>query len=145
MLESPEIITDIGFSYVKSESLATNGTDNKEFGAFPTYMIRAGINYSAPFGVNLYLNNRIYYDMTESVEDAFFEDAAMTILKKPGKLPAYWRVDLNISKVFINNIKIAIDIRNLLNRRNYTPSLWGNPGGDEEPGLSVLLRANFRF
>jgi outer membrane receptor for ferrienterochelin and colicin len=134
------IITDFGFSYVKSETLHKENAGDHEFGAFPKFMARAGVNYQAPFGINIYINNRIYWDMTESVEDAFFENLAMTTMKKPDKLPTYWRVDLNFNKILSSRIKIGMDIRNLLDRRNYTPSLWGNPGGDEEPGISVLLK-----
>jgi hypothetical protein len=44
-----------------------------------------------------------------------------------------------------NNTEFTIDIRNLLDRKNYIPSLNGAKKGLEEPGISILFRVNYKF
>ncbi len=133
---------DLGFSYVKSEELdiADPGnptqTMDREYVAFPRYSINAGFHYMLkPCGINFFLNNRLYLKMQEGHYDRNPD---------PDDLPAYWRLDLNVSKV-MENVEICLDVRNLLDRENHMPAIWGTKDGLEEPGTSVLLRAGYRF
>ncbi len=136
---------DIGFSYVHSESLdvvdpydATKSVD-QTYVAFPAYSVKAGLHYTLkPFDIRFFLNNRLYMDMKESGYDK----------RDPHEnedLPTYWRMDLNINKTVADEVEIYLDCRNLLNRRNYVPAIWGQEGGVEEPGISILLRASYKL
>lgn len=61
------------------------------------------------------------------------------------KLPPYYRMDLNISKSITDRAEIYLDIRNLLNRENRTPSVYGTDNGYLEPGIGVMLRAGYKL
>ncbi len=138
---------DIGLSYVKSEAIDAEDPDdpantkNIKYDAFPTYSFITGILYNLkPYDINFFLNNRLYWDMYETpdgVRPASFGLDRDKIV--------YQRVDLNISKVIADKTEISVNIRNLLNRENRTPSLHGSLDGYEEPGTGVLLRAAYRL
>ncbi len=148
---------DIGFSYVKSEALdaLTNPSDSTSerkdqvYKAFPEYMIICGLYYHLkPLDIKFYLNNRIYLKMKRSTYPHETED-----------LPVFHRMDLNISKIISEKLELYLDVKNLTNRKNYTPSLYypvfgavdpdykgtGVEPGIPEPGISVLLRAGYKL
>ncbi len=143
---------DLGFSYVKSTAfnVARNYTDNmmtkkiideEDYVAFPEYITKVGIHYTLnPYDINFFLNNRFYLKMKETHYNRMF-----SFEEEPEDLPTYWRMDLNISKAIDENAEVTFDIRNLLNRKNYIPSLYGAEDGYEEPGISVLLRAGYKL
>ncbi len=54
-------------------------------------------------------------------------------------------MDLNISKVMDKRLEIYPDIRNVLNRRNYLPSVTGSYSGYPEPGTGIMLRAGYKL
>ncbi len=119
---------ELGFSYVKSRALDVH----RDYDAYPEYFINTGIYYSIErLGVNIYLNNRLYLNMKETLwvknHDA-------------NELPTYWRTDLNVNKKITERAEIILDIRNLFDRENSIPSLFGAQNGIEEPGISALLR-----
>lgn len=60
-------------------------------------------------------------------------------------LPLYWRADLNINKKISEKAELTLDVHNLLNRKNHIPSIFGQTGGNKEPGISVLLRAGYKL
>ncbi len=141
---------DIGAAYTKSEALdvedpldSTKKID-LEYNAFPDFSGIIGLYYTLePWGINFYLNNRIYSGMVE------FPAAVRGTApdnREPDTLDLYCRMDLNINMVVIDNLDITLDVRNMLNRENYVPSLWGNKNGiEEEPGIKVLLRADYKL
>lgn len=135
---------NLGFSYAKGKSHnvedITNPaiTEDKEYDTIPTYSIISGITYKLkPVNVNFYLNNRVYTnwkDATPAPQRPVTEGLA-----------TYWRTDLDITKVFENDLEISLGVRNLLNRSNFVPSVWGFAGGYEEPGISAMLRVNYKI
>ncbi len=135
---------DLGFSYVKSEELnididnpGVKGNTDRDYAAFPKYSFRNGLYYTLkPYGILFYLNNRIYMKMKESGYDR---------MNNPDDLPVYWRMDLDINKSVNEKFDIHLNIRNLTNRKNYVPGIWGNENGIEEPGISTLLRVNYKL
>lgn len=143
---------DLGFSYIKSKAIdeqvtdedgdpvIVNGkikTEDQEYDQFPEYSIFAGIHYNIePLDVNVYLNNRLYLNMKEKPRE---------VDPSPDDLPPYYRLDMNISKIIAEKAEFYLDIRNILNRKNTVPSVLGAEGGYEEPGISVLLRANYKL
>ncbi len=137
---------NFGFSYVKSEALdVIDPVDNTsiidlEYSAFPDYSIIAGLQFSMEQqNITFYLNNRIYIGMEE------YPSSLASSNRSPDDLPLYWRTDLNICKKISRKAHITLDIRNLLNRKNYVSSVYGMKDGFEEPGISVLLRAGYKF
>ncbi len=134
---------DLGFSYVVSRAIDAQDPDNPtetrdiNFGMFPMYSINAGLQYTLkPVDITFYLNNRLYLNVKDTNES---EDT------EPDDLPAYYRMDLNLSKIVADRVDIYFDIRNLLNRKNYVPSVYGKDGGFLEPGISVMLRAGYKL
>ena len=67
-----------------------------------------------------------------------YPSAYTTPLRSPDDLPPFWRVDLNITKKISERVDLDLNIRNLCDRTNYMPSMWGMKNGIEEPGISVL-------
>ena len=53
-------------------------------------------------------------------------------------------MDLNISKSITDRAGIYLDIRNLPNMENRTPSVYGTDDGYLEPGIGVVLRAGVK-
>ncbi len=136
---------ELGFSYVNSRALdvkdpsdpSGDKTTDLKYYAFPEYSIQAGIHYRLkPIDINFYLNNRIYLEMKETNKD---------MDPDPDDLPPYHRMDLNISKIIADSAEIYLDIRNILNRKNYIPSVVGAEDGIPEAGRSVLLRASYKL
>lgn len=134
---------DLGFGYVMSRAIDVADTGNPDkkinqrYDAFPEYSVNCGIYYFLKFiEVTLYLNNRAYFNMYE---------APSLIRDDPEKLPAYYRMDVNISKIISEKLEIYLDIRNVLNRENHIPSVFGAMNGYVEPGTSVMLRAEYKF
>ncbi len=135
-----------GFSYIKSKTYdvekgtpglfgGTSDLQDEDFMAFPEYTANAGIHLTF-FDVNFFLNNRLYLKMKET---------HLNMRDDPEALPAYFRMDLNIHKAIGENAEVTLDVRNLLNRKNYVPAVMGAKDGFEEPGISVLLRAAYKL
>ncbi len=134
---------DLGFSYVKSREMNVEDpedpgkTENRYYTAFPEYSINTGLYYTLKaIDTNFNLNNRIYLNMTEAPESAKAD---------PDKLPAYYRLDLNVSKVIAESLELYLNVRNLLNRENRLPSMVGSEDGYVEPGIGVMLRASYKI
>jgi outer membrane cobalamin receptor len=107
--------------------------------AYPAYSIIAGIFYTIPvIDVTAFVNNRIYFDMYECMPNF---DTQVTAKR----LPVYYRLDLNLSRVIAEKLELILDIRNLLNRKNYLPSVWGQEDGCVEPGISAMLRVSYKI
>ncbi len=144
---------DAGFAYTRSESLEvedplnTNEIVDLRHDAFPEYTWLLGIYYMyEPYGINFFINNRLYYGMKEfpaAARGSVTGSASDADLREAKELSLYWRMDLNINTSINDNMEITLDIRNLLNRENYMPAVYGQKNGMEEPGISVLLRASY--
>lgn len=140
---------DLGLSWVKSKALdisrinpATMSIETFEeenYVAFPRYIVNAGFYYTLkPYNINFFLNNRFMYKMKETHYN-------MSVGMKNEDLPLYWRTDLNVNTIISERAELILDIHNLLNRENYKPSVFGSKGGIEDPGISVMLRAGYKF
>jgi hypothetical protein len=104
---------------------------------FPEYSINLGLHYTLrPMDIKFYLNNRIYLNMDETIA---------TVDPDVDSLPTYYRMDINISKIVSEKLEMILDIRDVLNRKNYVPAIVDCEEAYEEPGISVLLRAIYRF
>lgn len=133
---------DVGFSYVRSKAMDslntfTMETEDQEYELFPEYSINLGLHYTLmPMNIKFYLNNRIYLNMEETIA---------TVDPDVDALPTYYRMDLNITKIVSEKLEVCLDIRDLLNRKNDVPAIVDCEKGYEEPGISVLLQATYKF
>jgi iron complex outermembrane receptor protein len=137
---------DLGLSYTKSEALDVNDPIDstqiidQEYDVFPEYSLKFGFFYFwDEQDVRFHLNNILYLGMKE------YPSTYKTSLRSPDDLPPFWRVDLNICKKVTEKMELTLDIRNLFNRTNSMPSVWGMKDGLEEPGISFLLRVGYTF
>jgi outer membrane receptor protein involved in Fe transport len=137
---------DLGLSYAKSEALDVNDPIDStqiidlEYDVFPEYSLKFGFFYFwEEQDVRFHLNNILYIRMKE------YPSTYKTSLRSPDDLPPFWRVDLNICKKVTEKMELTLDIRNLFNRTNNMPSVWGMKDGLEEPGISFLLRVGYTF
>jgi len=135
---------NLGCSYVKSKALdvadpVTGEKSDQDYVAFPKYIINAGLHFILePADMVFYLNNRVYLKM---------KGAPLSIVADAEELPPYYRMDLDISKKIAKKMEIMLNIRNLLNRTNYVSTMTkiSSPESNPEPGISVLLRVNYKF
>jgi outer membrane receptor protein involved in Fe transport len=126
---------DTGFSYVRSKLLGANA-DPDYFDAFPRYILQNGITYEAPKEWTLYLNNRLFWNMSEATGD---------YIPHSNRLPPYWRVDFSVSKTFGDKLQLSAVVRNLFDRHNAKPSLFSGEGGIPEYGTNFLVRFGYLF
>jgi outer membrane receptor protein involved in Fe transport len=113
--------------------------DHLRYGAYPEHSVNAGIYYTIPkIEVTCFLNNRLYLNMYET-------QASLDTKVNPKKLPVYHRMDLNISKIIAQKLEIFLEIKNITNRKNYMPSVWGQEGGIQEPGIGGMMRVSYKI
>jgi hypothetical protein len=72
----------------------------------------------------------------------------------PSPLPPLWRVDLSLFRSLsefswisrdVQESRVGLSVRNLLNRKNWSGSFQYLPGGDLEPGISILALLELKF
>ncbi len=137
---------DLGFSYAKGSALdvpvdvndPSGPTCTRARNAFPTYITNLAFYYfPAAFpNAQIMLNNTLYFNMSETTFD---------IDPDADTLPSYWRMDLNISAKLTDRFDLYLSIRNLLNRENRMPSLWGQVDGMEQYGINSTVRVCMNF
>ncbi len=137
---------NFGLAYTKSEALDVNDPINRiktidqEYDVFPDFSVKSGFLYFwKEKEIKFHLNNILYIGMKE------YPSTYTTPLRAPDDLSPFWRVDLNINKKISKNTALTLDIKNLFNRTNNMPSVWGMKDGLEEPGISILVKAGYRY
>lgn len=130
-------VIDLGFSYVVSKQLDVEGEGDVEYGAYPAYVSFAGLNYNIrPLETSFTLNIRSEFNRKEN---SFPE-------KNPDDLDDYTRIDLNITKILVDSIEMALNIRNLLNNKDLaSPSVTGAEYGNPEQGINGTIRIKYIF
>jgi len=110
-----------------------NDTNEIDFNAFPVW--------SAHMTIGKELNKAQTINLRFS--DDF--DWAASTSNNAKNLPANVRVDLAYAYKVNNNIQLSTTLSNLFDRKNYVPSLWGNPEGERLMGrvLDVNIRIMF--
>jgi hypothetical protein len=99
-------------------------------------MLQTGIAYAGPLGLTMYLNNRLYFDMREATGDFFTHS---------DRLPPYWRMDFTLQKIFAQNLKCSLALRDIFDRENAKPSLWAGENGVREYGRSIMFKISYAF
>jgi outer membrane receptor protein involved in Fe transport len=129
----------IGGSYAKS--ISTENSTYEEYGAFPKGILNLGVKYKLRAAyMDFSLFNRHYWSM-KTTSDSF------AVPLKPyfrTDFSAIWDCGPALGEIQ-GRYQVALNLNNLLNRKNITPSPWNIPGGFEEPGIAgtVYLSANF--
>ena len=108
---------DFNGSYVESK----DEVNDIDYAAFPSFILNPGFGIAIPScNLELYLINRIQLDRHEGSTDD----------PEPSKLEDYWRTDLNITWMHPNhNLELFVNLLNLFDRSNTTPSLQNVGGG----------------
>jgi outer membrane cobalamin receptor len=114
---------------------------NGEYSAFPTVMLNWGANYkwkSAHMDFTLFNRHLFKQTSTSSLSSDY--------------LGPYFRTDLGLlwdcgpaMGEKSGRYEVAMNLRNLLNRKNFTGSPFDVPGGFEEPGIAATLNARAFF
>ena len=126
-------------SIVRSRDV-TEGDDgmsaDREFAAFPRYIVNASASYGLPqYTASVHAKARLMLDMRESPDP---------VARGTESLPPYVRVDIVADKQ-IDNMLLSFKIKNLLNRTNAVPGVWGVEGGVLEDGISATGEVSYRF
>jgi len=136
----------VGFSYIQSEAEGITDPEElqntivQDYDIYPDYAFTLGIQYLyVPWGVKAYLNNKLLWGMNE------YSSVLQTAERAPSSLSTYWRTDLTMSKKLSVNSELTFEVRDLFNRENYMPSVWGMINGVQEPGVSALLKLSYIF
>jgi outer membrane receptor for ferrienterochelin and colicin len=117
-------LLDIAAAYTDSE----NSLDNSDFVAFPEYMLNFNMGYNLPeHKMQFYLSNRGLFNMQANPDES------------SKNLDTYWVTSLNIKYLVSKDSTILLDVRNLFDRDNVMPSVWGNPNGIPEDGIQASI------
>ncbi|MCW9047750.1 MAG: TonB-dependent receptor [Gammaproteobacteria bacterium] len=120
---------DGAYSFIKSE----DKTKQQDFMAFPKHILQLGLKT----GINSNLDVRLY-------NIAYFDVSANTA-QSAKKLDTIWQLNLNVNYQWKNNLNLALDIRNLLNRKDPVPSIWGNEEGLPVDGVQLSTYIRYKF
>ena len=112
-----------------------NVTGDFSYGAFPRWIVNAGIGWRSPSRkVSVRVTNRIHLDA-----DAH---PVNPLLPSPEELSDYFRTDVHVAWRLGERAWLRFDVRNLFDRDNHFPSVWAHEGGvpDERINASVGFR-----
>lgn len=127
---------ELSGSYVRSENQDTG----QDYNAFPKWILNAGVGYHwAAYRLDMFVNSRVHL----GADDMQYASGGFT----PQPLKDYWRTDLHLARPLNKQARLTLDVRNLLGRRNYVPSIQTNPspGGLAAEERSVKLGLWYRF
>lgn len=112
-----------------------NEKSGLEYSGFPAYLANLSIGRALPGGWLLALNERAMLDMTEGDTLGNFV---------PPKAGNYYRTDLHLGWQR-DDVSLAFDVRNVLDRNNTVPSMFNASGGTPEPGADVTMSIELRL
>ena len=120
---------DGAYSFIKSE----DEIEQTDFIAFPQHIVQFGIGSNTHSNFDFRLYNIAYFDVYASTSQG------------SNKLDTIWQANLNINYHWSNNLALTLDIRNLLNRKDPVPSLWGNAEGLPVDGIQFSSYLRYTF
>jgi outer membrane receptor protein involved in Fe transport len=129
-----ELVHQRGFGRWRLEGnvswvFSQNKQTGLEYTGFPAYLTNLSITRALPAGWRLSLNERAMFDMAQG-------DTLGAYV--PPKARDYFRTDFHLGWQR-DDVQLAFDVRNLLNRDNVVPSMFNANGGTPEPGIDVLM------
>lgn len=133
-----ELELDVIYKHLRFETAYTftqSKDKNKdlEFKAFPKHILQLSIDGVLSTGFGLRINNIVYHDTYDMPASG------------SAKLDTIWMTNLHIAYELDKRLEFSLDIRDIFNRQDNQPSLWGNAGGlpVSEPQISTYLRFSF--
>lgn len=121
-------------SYIRSK----NQQDSSDYTAFPRWIINAGVGYRLTSKkIDFKLNNRVHLDVSEGQRAAS--------LPNPQDLKDYWRLDFHAVRYENSKLSYHFDIRNLLNRKNFLPSVQFSPSTGGLPDEARSVKLGFQY
>ena len=140
-LESSLLIDDwkieAAYSFVESE----DNIKDEAFIAFPEHILQLGIGMHINAKLDMRLYNIAYFDVYANVNT----DQVVSPVIPAEKLSSIWQTNLNINYQWQKNLSLSVDIRNLLNREDAVPSLWGNEQGVPVDGIRFSSYLRYKF
>ncbi|HEX5362516.1 MAG TPA: TonB-dependent receptor [Fluviicoccus sp.] len=118
-----------------SHTRSRNSTTGVEYAAFPRYIANFSAGREWGDGWQFQLTQRVLLERTET--DSL---ASLPVREAPG----YWRTDLHLERRR-EAWRAWLDIRNLFDRDNITPSLYNAEGGIPDEGISVRVGGERRW
>jgi len=120
---------DAAYSFIESEDVGKQ----EDFIAFPEHIVQLGIGSYVNSSLDFRLYNIMYFDVYS------------TTAQGANKLDTIWQTNLNINYQWNKELTLSVDIRNLLNRKDPVPSLWGNDGGLPVDGIQFSSYLRYAF
>lgn len=120
---------DGAYSFVESE----DKNKQQDFIAFPKHILQLGLETVINSKLDIRLYNIAYFDVYARTE------------QPAKKLDTIWQLNLNVNYQWKNNLSVAADIRNLLDRDGPVPSIWGNEEGLPVDGVQVAAYIRYKF
>ena len=120
---------DGAYSFVESEDVQKQ----ENFIAFPRHILQFGAGTELTTKLKFRLYNTVYADLYESP------------IQTAKELGTIWQTNLHLNYQWDKKTELSVDIRDILNRKDPVPSLWGNEGGLPVDGIqiSVYLQHDF--
>jgi len=132
-LESTVLINhwkiDGAYSFVESEDVQKQ----EDFIAFPKYILQFG----AGTGISSKLDFRLY-------NTAYFDVHASPV-QSAKKLGTIWQANMHLNYQWNEQAHLLFNIKNMLNRKDPVPSLWGNEQGLAVDGIQFSTHLKYTF
>lgn len=120
---------DAAYSFIKSE----DEIQQTDFIAFPEHIVQLGIGSHSHSSFDFRLYNIMYFDVYAST------------MQGSNKLDTIWQANFNINYHWNKNLTLTVDIRNLFNRKDPIPSIWGNDEGLPVDGVQFSSYLKYTF
>lgn len=120
---------DGAYSFVKSKDEVKQET----FIAFPEHIVQLGFSSHLNSKFDFRLYNILYFETYASTTQG------------ADKLDTIWQANLNINYQWNKRLTLTADVRNLLNRKDPVPSLWGNDEGLPVEGIQFSSYLRYTF
>jgi outer membrane receptor for ferrienterochelin and colicin len=132
-----------GFRLEASASYTRSWDDDDDirYTAFPQLIANLGVGYEiASLRLRFYLFQRLQVGMSEG------DPVSSSSLRNQSNLPPYYRIDLNAAwEAVPGRFTLFVNVRNLLARTNYVPSLSNAEHGAPTPGINASIGATASF
>jgi len=112
-----------------------NEKSGLEYTGFPAWLFNLSLGRAFAGGWLLAINERVMLDVAEG-------DTLGAWV--PPKAPHYYRTDLHLGWQQ-DNVRLAFDVRNLLDRDNIAPSMFNARGGTPEAGAELTMAVEVRL
>lgn len=120
---------DGAYSFIESEDMQKQ----EDFIAFPRHVFQFG----AGTGVSAKLNFRFY--------NTVYADVHASPVQTAKKLGTIWQTNMHLNYQWSKHTELSVDIRDILNRKDPVPSLWGNEQGIPVDGIQISAYLQYDF